>query len=62
MATSISSGKCRDRTGCGITLCSRAVPGAIEVKMAVAIGLFIFAVVIGSHLFLWWSCYRNGGL
>jgi hypothetical protein len=24
--------------------------------MAVAIGLFIFAAVIGSHGFLWWSC------
>jgi len=29
--------------------------------MAMAIGLVIFAAVIGSHVFLWWSCRRGGG-
>jgi hypothetical protein len=28
--------------------------------MDVAIGLAIFAAVIGSHVFLWWSCRRSG--
>jgi hypothetical protein len=30
-------------------------------QMADAIGLLIFAAVIGSHGFLWWSCHRRGG-
>ena len=29
--------------------------------MAVAIALLIFAGVVGSHVFLWWSCRRGGG-
>ena len=29
--------------------------------MAIATGLMIFAAVIGSHVFLWWSCRRGGG-
>jgi hypothetical protein len=30
-------------------------------QMAFAIGLLIFVGVIGSHVFLWWSCRRGGG-
>ena len=29
--------------------------------MAVAAGILIFAGVVASHAFLWWSCHREGG-
>jgi hypothetical protein len=36
--------------------------GGIEgEQMAVTTGLLIFAAVIGSHVFLWWSFRRGGG-
>jgi hypothetical protein len=63
--TSISSVGVRDRTGYGIVLRYRVVAtvgtARGESKMAAAIGLLIFAGVIGSHGYLWWSCRRNGG-
>ena len=45
-------------------ICRRDTYGVLaagENKMAFAIGLLIFAAVIGSHGFLWWSCSRHGG-
>ena len=35
--------------------------GNEDTQMAEVTGLLIFAAVIGSHVFLWWSCHRNGG-
>ena len=39
----------------------RHVGGSEGEQMAVTTGLLIFAAVIGSHVFLWWSFRRGGG-
>ena len=45
----------------GLVLAKFALSEMRYTQMAVATGLVIFAAVIGSHAFLWWTCHRNGG-